>query len=161
MFVEFNTMPASSRVWIYLSDTLLSDKQVSELEEKLTHFCTKWTRHGEALKSSFLIKHNRFIILAVDESYQEISGCAINKSIKLMKDLEEEYYLQLMNRLNMAYITNEEISVVDFNEFKELAKQNSINADTLVFNNLVETKAAFEKEWQIPASQSWHARFLN
>jgi chemotaxis regulatin CheY-phosphate phosphatase CheZ len=161
MYVEFQNMPDASRIWIYLSSKEFTQEQVVALETKLAAFCSRWTKHGEELKSSFQIKYNRFIILAVDEAFHDISGCAINKSIKLIQDIESEYELELMNRLNTAFKSDDAISVVDLQTFKSYAGNQNIDSNTLVYNNLVTTKAAFEKEWEIPAGKSWHARFLN
>lgn len=161
MYTDFKLLPDTARIWVYLSDQTFSTEQAAELQEKLLHFCSHWKHHGEDLKSSFLMKYNRFIILAVDESYHEISGCAINKSIKLVQDFEQKFGLELMNRLNIAYSTENELNVVDLQTFKMFAENKKIDSNTLVYNNLVTTKAAFDKEWEVPASQSWHARYLN
>ena len=40
-------------------------------------------------------------------------------------------------------------------EFKKVVK-----ADTVVFNNLVTTKADLEENWKTVAGNSWHAKFL-
>jgi chemotaxis regulatin CheY-phosphate phosphatase CheZ len=161
MYAPFESLPDTSKIWIYLSSKEFSETEVSDLSEKLEHFCSKWTRHGEDLKASFTIKYNRFIVLAVDESYNEISGCAINKSIKLMQKIEQEFDLDLMNRLQTAFQKDNQLQVTDLNTFKQYAASGKVNAQTTVYNNLATTKAAFKKQWEVPASESWHARFLN
>jgi hypothetical protein len=161
MFVPFNTLPNEAKIWIYMSDKEFTDEQVSQLSNRLENFCNTWKKHGENLKSSYLIKYNRFIVLGVDESFLEISGCAINKSIQLIQNIESEFGIELMNRLNTAFQNEEKIEVVALQEFKEFAKTKTVNGTTIVFNNLATTKAQFEREWEIPASQSWHSRFLN
>ena len=44
--------------------------------------------------------------------------------------------------------------------FKEFVKENKVNTDTVVFNNMITTKGDFESKWEVPANQSWHKRFL-
>jgi len=161
MYVPFDTMPDEAKIWIYMSNIELNENQLTQLNEKLLLFCNKWTKHNEDLKSSFAIKYNRFIILAVDESFNEISGCAINKSIKLIQNIESEFDIELMNRLNTAFQKDDKIEVVSLPDFKMLAQAEKINGTTIVFNNLATTKVSFEKDWEIPAGKSWHARFLN
>jgi hypothetical protein len=39
-------------------------------------------------------------------------------------------------------------------------KEQKITSETIVFNNMVNTKEDFENNWEIPAKQSWHKRFL-
>jgi len=161
MLVDFNTLPDTARLWIYMSDTEFTNEQVNYIHEKMDKFCTRWNHHKNDLKSSYEIKYKRFIILAVDESYHEVSGCSINKSIKLMKKFETKLDLDLMNRLNTAFLENEDLQVIDLSTFKEFAKNQKINKDTIVFNNLVTTKSAYLTGWEIAASESWHARYMN
>ena len=43
---------------------------------------------------------------------------------------------------------------------KQFAKENKITSETIVFNNMVQTKQDFETDWEVPAKESWHKRFL-
>ncbi len=161
MYVPFNQLPNTSRVWIYMSNTPLSDLEEKNIQDKLQSFCEKWTQHKNDLKTSFLIKYKHFIVIAVDESYQAISGCGINKSIKLIQKIEQELSIELMNRLLTGFIDDDTVKIVPLSTFKEYIKSKKITKNTVVFNNLAATKLAFEKEWEVSINNSWHARFLN
>lgn len=161
MLVDFKSLPDTSRLWVYMSDKVFSAEQEAYINEKMTKFCTRWNHHKNDLKSSYELKYNQFIILAVDESYHEVSGCSINKSIKLMKKIEDKLDLDLMNRLNTAFKEGEQMQVVDLNTFKDFAKNQKINENTIVFNNLAATKSAYLNTWEVAASESWHARYMN
>lgn len=43
---------------------------------------------------------------------------------------------------------------------KKLAKDKSVSANTIVFNNLVNTIEEWQESWEVPASESWHSRFF-
>lgn len=161
MYISFDKMPKTAKIWVYTSNKLLEPQIQQHIEQRLIAFCEKWTKHGEPLLSSFTVKHQQFIILAVDENYCELSGCAINKSIKIMKELEEDYNIELMNRLNTAFVFENKIKVLPLKIFKDYITQKMIQPETVVFNNLVTTLSEFETQWQVPAYQSWHNRFLN
>ena len=45
-------------------------------------------------------------------------------------------------------------------DFQKFAKERKITSETIVFNNMVNTKEDFENNWEVPANQSWHKRFL-
>jgi hypothetical protein len=45
-------------------------------------------------------------------------------------------------------------------DFQKYAKLEKITSNTVVFNNMVATKAEFEKNWEVTADKSWHKRFL-
>jgi DNA phosphorothioation-dependent restriction protein DptG len=74
MYVDFESLSGTSRIWVYQSSRELSENEVVEMSHKLERFIEEWTRHGDDLKGSFQIKYNHFIILAVDESFNQVSG---------------------------------------------------------------------------------------
>jgi hypothetical protein len=161
MLVDFHNLPDTSRIWIYQSNKEFTDAQVLEIGKKLENFVSNWKRHGEDLKASFLVKYNQFIILAVDENHQEVSGCSIDASTHVMQQIEKEYGVELFNKMNTAFKDGEHINSVVLADFQKYAKQQKITSKTIVFNNLVQTKKELEIGWEIPAEKSWHARYFS
>ena len=63
--------------------------------------------------------------------------------------------------MQIAYRGNgNELLSCSFSEFEKLASQNLVNPSTIVFNNMVTTKQAFDQEWEVPLKQSWQSRVL-
>ena len=85
MYVDFDTLKDNSRIWVYQSSREFNGDEVKAIEAKLKDFVNEWTRHGDDLKASFEIKYNHFIILAVDESFNQVSGCSIDASTHIFK----------------------------------------------------------------------------
>ena len=160
MFTEYNNLPDNSRVWIYQSDRMFTVSEVQVISEKTIDFIEQWTRHGDNLKGSFTIKYNQFLVIAVDESFNNVSGCSIDASVRFVQQLENELKVDLMNKMNVSFKDGENINIVKLPDFQRFAKEQRITKDTIVFNNMVQTKEAVENQWEIPASQSWHNRFL-
>ena len=73
MIVPFKTLPNEARVWIYQANRELTESEIKEISIKAEVFIAGWTRHGENLKASYEIKYNQFLILAVDESFNDVS----------------------------------------------------------------------------------------
>jgi hypothetical protein len=161
MFVNFNTLPESSRVWVYQADRAFTTSEHKEIEEKLTIFVQHWKRHGDALKASFLLKYNQFIVLAVDENYNDVSGCSIDASVHIIKQLQEELHIDLLNKMTITFKDGDSINTVSMAQFKEFAKLDKITPNTVVFNNMIASKAELSSAWEVEASKSWHAKFLN
>ena len=42
-----------------------------------------------------------------------------------------------------------------------MAKQKAVSKNTIVFNNLVTNIVELNENWEVPASESWHNRFLS
>ena len=161
MYVDFDTMHENSRIWIYQSNRELMPEELEQVESSLKDFVEEWTRHGDSLKASFAIRYGHFIILAVDESFNQVSGCSIDASTHLFKSLEKQFGIDLLNKLNTAFRIGEHINIVSLQDFKKYVEENKIAQDTVVFNNLVQTKGELEEKWEVPARKSWHKRYFS
>jgi hypothetical protein len=160
MFTEYKNLPHNSRVWIYQADREFTDTEMDFIASKAEDFINQWTRHGDDLKGSFTFKYNQFLVLAVDESFNNVSGCSIDSSVRFVQALEKELNLDLMNKMNITFKDNDRINLVKLSDFQRFAKEQKVTSDTIVFNNMVNTKEAFENNWEIPVKESWHKRFL-
>jgi hypothetical protein len=150
----------NSRVWIYQGDKELTNAQVIQLQVQLDNFTTGWTAHNSQLKAKAEIRYNRFIILVVDESQAGASGCSIDKSVNFMKQVEQQFGINLFDRFNLAYRSNSGILSVPREEFVALLKNGTINNDTIVFNNLAQNLTELKNKWEVPFKDSWHVRLL-
>ncbi|PQJ79055.1 ABC transporter ATPase [Polaribacter porphyrae] len=160
MFTAYKNLPNNSRVWIYQSSREFTAQEIEFISEKAIQFINSWTRHGDNLKGSFTIKYNQFLVLAVDESFNSVSGCSIDASVHFVQQLEKELQLDLMDKMNITFKSGDHINLVKLADFQKFAKTNKITQDTIVFNNMVNTKEDFENNWEVPAKESWHKRFL-
>lgn len=150
----------TSRVWIYQSDRVLSNDDKATISEDLEQFVMSWTAHDRSLKAAYEIRHNRFVLFYVDESMTGASGCSIDKSVGVVTDLGSRLGIDFFNRMSFAYWANDDVHVVDSGTFAELYQNKVITDDTLVFDNLVQTKSALQSIWKKKLSESWHARFV-
>ena len=96
MLVPFENLPEESRIWIYQSNRKFSDAEFSEIETDLQSFLNEWAAHGTSLESSYLLKYNRFIIIAVNQEVQAATGCSIDSSVEFIQNLEKKYNVDLV-----------------------------------------------------------------
>lgn len=160
MLVDFNTLTEESRVWIYQANRSFSETEIVEIEEKLNVFIKAWTAHGKDLQAGFLIKYKRFIVIALNQSLNIATGCSIDASVHFIQQLEKDYNVDLMDKMNVSYKQGEFIAHKSLIDFKKMAKQKAVSKNTIVFNNLVNNIAEFKENWEVPASESWHSRFM-
>lgn len=160
MLVPFESLPESARVWVYQSNRPFTAEELPELEKELEKFIHQWTVHEADLKASFTIKYERFIILGVDEDFATTSGCSIDSSVHFIQHLQEKFEVDLLDKMNVTFRQGEFIAYKDLKEFKNLVKNRGVSPKTIVFNNLVNTKAELEEHWEVPLAESWHNRFL-
>jgi hypothetical protein len=160
MLTKINELPDTSRVWIYQANRSLTENEISEITLKTTQFLENWTAHGTDLKAGFEIKYQRFIVIALDEDQASASGCSIDASVHFIQELEKEYNIDLLDKMNVSYKQGEYIAYKTLSDFRKMAKQRAVSKNTIVFNNLVNTLLEYKENWEVPASESWHNRFL-
>ncbi|MBC7493720.1 MAG: ABC transporter ATPase [Flavobacterium sp.] len=160
MYIPFENLPEESKVWIYQSNRKFSDDEVADIDQQLKLFLDNWSAHGTALEASFVIKYNRFIIIAVNQEVQVATGCSIDASVQFIQNLEQKYGVDLLDKMNVTFKQGEFITFKTLIEFKKLAKDKSVSENTIVFNNLVNSIEEMNEFWEIPAVESWHGRFF-
>ncbi len=160
MYVLFESLPDESRVWVYQSNRKFTDDEVAEIETALRNFVDEWAAHGTGLEASYLVLYNRFIILAVNQENQSATGCSIDASVHFIQQLEQKYKVDLLDRMNVSFKQGEFITYKPLTDFKKMAKEKSVSANTIVFNNLVNTVGEWKDYWEVPAGESWHSRFF-
>lgn len=160
MLVDFKTLPDTARIWIYQSNRSFTADELLSIESQLDEFIGHWTAHGQDLKAGYEIKYKRFLIIGLDQSGQAATGCSIDASVHFIQNLEKEYHVELLDKMNVSYKQGEFVAYKTLLEFKAMAKQKAIGKNTIVFNNLVATKGEYKEHWEVPASESWHARFV-
>ncbi|MEC7262963.1 MAG: ABC transporter ATPase [Bacteroidota bacterium] len=160
MLVDFNELPDHSRIWIYQSNRSFTESELQEIEQSMSEFLKQWTAHGSDLHAGFEIKYNRFIIVGLDQTNASASGCSIDASVHFIQMLEKKFQVELMDRMNVSFKQGEFIAYKPLMDFKKMAKAKAVSANTIVFNNLVATKQEYLENWEVPASESWHSRFV-
>ena len=160
MLVDFNTLPEESRVWIYQANRSFNEQELEEIQAKLNVFIENWTAHGSDLQAGFTIKYKRFIVIGVNETMAHASGCSIDASVKFIQQLEQDYNVDLMDKMNVSYKQGEYVAYKSLTDFRKMAKDKAVSKKTIVFNNLVANVGEFKENWEVPASESWHGRFV-
>ena len=160
MLLEFNTLPEESKVWIYQANRSFTDQEIEEIQAKLGEFLENWTAHGSDLESGYLIKYKRFIVIGLNQNLNKASGCSVDASVRFIQELEKEYGVDLLDKMNVSYKQGDFIAYKTLTDFKKMAKEKAVSKNTIVFNNLVTNIAEFNENWEVPASESWHNRFL-
>ena len=147
----------NSRVWIYQADRNLAPQELTSIQNRLNTFTATWEAHGKVLKAAAAIQYNRFIIFMVDEAQASVTGCSIDKSVAVLKTIEQEFNLSLFDRMQIAYRDENGIQVCSKPAFETLIAKGLVTEDTVVFNNLAQTYGALKTAWEVPAKHSWHS----
>ena len=160
MTVQFSSLPQTARIWIYQCNRSFTLDEIQEISNKLQNFLEGWTAHGADLKAAFEIRYKRFVVIGLDQNQQLASGCSIDNSVHFIQQLETTFKVDLLDKLNVSYKQGDYIAYKPLKEFKKMVKDKAVSKNTIVFNHLVQTKAEYLDFWEVPAAESWHARFF-
>lgn len=124
----FPQLPDTSRVWLYFSDRPFDATESNYIQDALSDFTqNKWATHGTKLMASGSVLLNQLVVLAVDEEVMNASGCSIDSSVRLMKQLGTELKVDFFNRLFVLISKESEIKRVHFQDLNQYADWKLLN----------------------------------
>lgn len=104
--------------------------------------------------------YNRFIVLFADDTDTPLTNLDIDASVSFILELQQEYQVELLDKMNACFKQGEFVQYKDLKDFKKLIKTRAVTAKTIVFDNLVHTKQDFDSFWEVSIEESWYRRFL-
>lgn len=160
MYIPFDEIDFNARLWIYQASRDLTQQEVGTITETLKAALDGWAAHSKPLLSSGKVFHNRFVVIAVDESHELPSGCSIDKTVHWLQELSHQLGVNFFDR-SVAYLdTDGKVKTLSIQEVKQAIADEQITPSTTVFDNLVSTKAQWMKRWKVPADHTWLKRYF-
>jgi len=148
----------NSRVWVYQSNRLFTISEALQLEELLENFEKEWNSHGSVVKSYANLFFGQFIIMMADETHVKVGGCSTDSTFRVIKRIEKDYNVQLLDRQTLAFIVKEKIQLIPLSHVNYSIENGFITLETLYFNNTILTKKELLNNWIIPVKNSWLAQ---
>ncbi|MCF6297890.1 MAG: ABC transporter ATPase [Flavobacteriaceae bacterium] len=155
MLVDFNTLPETSKIYIYPSNRKFYPNEFPIIEEKIKTLLHEF----EASNLFFEIKYNRFILIFISDE-TPLSMEQNDLLISFIFSLEKEFDISLMDKVNVCFKQGKYVQLKEILDFKKLIKNKGVSKNTIVFNNLIHTKEEFECCWETPAINSWISHFF-
>lgn len=153
-------MPTNSRVWIHQAARVFSPAEEELINSTLYKFCQEWNTHGKQMLSSFDILSHQILILAVDENNLGASGCSIDSSVKILRELEDKINNNLTDQGKVSYKNiNGGIEVTPALGIKSKVLDGEIIASTSMINPLIQRKEDLNMIW-ISAEKTWLNKYF-
>ena len=161
MAKSLDKLAPESRVWIYGAERALTKEETKVVRNRAQEFVSSWVSHSKDLDAGADVLHNRFLVLAVDETQAEASGCSIDGSVNFVKSLGAEIGVDFFNRMRFSYRDEAgKIHTVGREEFKLLYSQGLLKNDSIVFDPLVKELGELRQIFERPLEDSWHSRMV-
>jgi hypothetical protein len=156
-----NDFHPDSRVWVYQSSRLFTISEALQIEEMINQFANNWLSHGTPVKGAAYLFFGQFVVLMADETATGVSGCSTDSSVRLIKDIEKIFGVNMFDRMSLAFVAKDKVQLLPMPQLKYAVEKGFIAADTLFFNNVVLTKEELENNWIIPAKDSWLSKKIS
>ena len=154
MLVDFNTISDESRLWIYGSESKLTDYQKEKILNKISEYLKTWDYHNNPLTASITIKEDHFIVIALDDSEFGVGGCSIDSLQRIIQELEKELSISLLDRLNIFCRIDNIIKCIPTFKFGEHA-----NKETLFYDLTIQKKSELSN-WLKQVEEGWCATII-
>lgn len=145
----------NSRVWIYQSNRIFFMQEALELEPMLEKFVTDWKSHSTPVKGYASLFFGRFIIFMADENASGVSGCSIDSSVKLIKEIEQKFSVNMFDRSLLTFYIKDKVEQIPLSQLNYAIENGFIKPDTLYFDNTILTKNALENNWITEVRNTW------
>jgi|SRR5687767_5365743 len=152
---DFNN---NSRVWIYQCNRLFTLHEAFQIEDMLKSFVSTWQSHGTPVTGYANLFFGQFIVLIADETKSGVSGCSTDSSVRMIKDLEQMFNVNMFDRLLLGFIVKERVQMIPIAQLSYALQNNFIEPSTLYFNNTVLNFEQLKEKWLIPLKDSWLAK---
>ena len=161
MYVSFDQLPPTARVWIYQASRPLAPEEIIPVLPALAQFAEEWTSHGRTLLASAEFLHRQFLVLGLDESVAGASGCSIDASVRFVRELEARLGVELLEKSRLAFLSDGEVWLLENRNLRAAVADGRLTADTFYFDNTLLTKGELDDKWPAPAGQTWLARYFS
>lgn len=160
MYTPIENMPPNSRVWVYQSNRKLNWDDEKTIAETLKQFCSQWAAHGADLQASFGVYHHRFVMLAVNEEMASPSGCSIDSSTHVIRNLGQQLDIDFFDRNEIPFLQDGDIVTFPLSDLKKLFADGRLNESAITFNSLVATLGEWRTQSQVKVLDCWVKRYL-
>lgn len=160
MIIDFNKIPEQGKVWIFPSSRKFYPQEIDGLQQRISTFLNEWEDQHNSLTCAYILKYERFIIFAIDTSEINLSLKAHEELTAFIQELENQYNIMLLDRMNVCYKQGDFVQYKDLKAFKKLIKDKAVSKKTVIFNNMINLKEELNYDWEINIMDSWLERFV-
>ena len=154
--LDISQLPDDARIWIFGISPALDEQKSRELLRSVDDFLDRWTAHKMPIASARDVLYGSFLVIAVDKK-SETSGCSIDKMFGLLKKLERDYGIAILESNRIFYRGGDgAVHAITRASFRENGDPHTVVFDTLS-ERLGELRSGV---WERRALDSWHRTLL-
>jgi hypothetical protein len=157
--VTFAELPDHARLWVFAAERPLGPHEANRLLAAVDAFLETWHAHQVPLTCARDWRHDRFLLVGVDEQAAGVSGCSIDALVRTMRALGQDLGVNLLDHAAVFYRAGNQVQRLDRDGFARAAAEGLVSPETTVFDNTVGTIGQLRAGgWERTAATSWHQR---
>jgi hypothetical protein len=160
MYIPFEQLSDHSRLWIFQSNRKFTPEEIAIIRHELQLFTQRWSAHGHPLQTSFDIRYDQFILLAVNEDHHGASGCSVDESVRVMKELMLKLECDFFDRTKIAFLLDDKVVLIPQSALKASYHEGLWNESSRMFNNVITSTGDLQQRWIMPAGDTWLKRYV-
>ena len=99
-------------------------------------------------------------MFAVDETFNDASGCSLDKKVHFMKETGASMGQNFFDRMRLSVLINSKPMLIHLNALEQNFAAGVLNGSSLFFNNLITNMDEFRSSWMVPIVDSWPGNFI-
>ena len=161
MIVPFDALPPASRIWIFASDRPLDDDESARLLDEVDDYLADWKAHGEPLRTARHWSDAHFLVIGVDPTTTNASGCSIDGLFRRLQAVQSDVGAHIVGGGRVHYRTAEGVPrSATRAEFSALARGGEVTRDTPVFDTSLTNLDAWRAGFERPAGEGWTRQYF-
>lgn len=160
MIINFEELPKDARLWVYQSDRPITVEESYKIQAQMHAFLSQWAAHGQDLNAGFEIKHQYFLLLALDEKQAAASGCSIDAFVGFLNQMSLALNIDFFQRTNIAFWQDDHVELRSLQNIKKLVLSGELSNDVLFFDNSISTLSQLDSEWLVKPQDTWLKKYF-
>lgn len=153
--------PDSARIWTFAAERPVTGAAEARLLAAVDDFVSHWQAHGTPLRATREWRDSRFLVIAVDPTEAQASGCSIDGLFRTLRRIEGELGVTLVAGGRVFYRDEDgTVRTVPRATVRDLVASGAITATTRVLDTSLTRLADWRARFEVPAAESWLAAYL-
>jgi len=143
-------MSSKNSIILFPYSEKFNDQHISELDQKFKAFLSTWNAHGSSLFAEMWIEENQIIVVKIDESKSEASGCSKDKLFKFISEINSELKL-VEGSLSKFYVKKAEtIQILSRIEIQKEIENGRLDYESQLLPIWITKWEEYQQLWKKP-----------
>ncbi len=101
------------------------------------------------------------LFLIADETATGVSGCSTDSSVRLIKDIEQRFSINMFDRTMLAFVVKDKVQLLPLSQLQYAVDNGFITTILCTLIILCRQREELENKWIVPVKDSWLAKRIS